>query len=122
MASSSRKIPRARRSKALCRAGGSWFSVSSLRAAAKEFPSRSSRFSSIEWVTLNEEVKGSGVEATILSKVFSDQETKPWGGFFLTTWRSFFESSPNFATALFIDFLFSMANSGAWTTTVPAVS
>ena len=52
----------------------------------------------------------------------SPQDTKPSGGFFLTTWRSFFWSSPNFAVALAIALTFSMTCSGACTTTVPAVS
>ena len=71
---------------------------------------------------MKEEVRGSGSEATSVSNVGFPQDTKPCGGFFRTTCRSFFWSSPNLAWAFFMALLFSMTCSGAWTTTVPAVS
>ena len=100
----------------------SWFSVSRRRAAWNGSPGRSIRFISIACVTVKLDVSGSGTDSTSRLYVGSPQDTKPSGGFFLTTWRSFFWSSPNLAVALAIAFTFSVTCSGAWTTTVPAVS
>jgi hypothetical protein len=42
----------------------SWFSVSSRLTAVKGSPGRSSRFRSMEWLTENDDVRGSGMLST----------------------------------------------------------
>ena len=86
--------------------------------AAKASPRRLMTPSSMAWLTWNREVSGSGSAATSFSNVASLQDTAPSAGFFRTTLRRFFGSSPALASA------FSLATtcSGACTTTLPTVS
>jgi len=78
-------------------------------------PSRAMTLSSMPWLTRIRDASGSGWAATNRSKVSALQVTLPSGGFFRTTLRCFFGSSPALARA----FTFSTTWSGAWTTTVP---
>jgi hypothetical protein len=86
--------------------------------AVNASPGRSMTLSTIACVTLKLDVSGSGSAATRRSKVGLPQETMPSGGFFRTTRRRAFGSSPALARSR----SFSTTCSGAWTTTRPEVS
>ncbi len=89
-----------------------------MRIESKALPGRETTPSTIACDTRKCDVSGSGSAATSLSKVVSDQLTKPSGGLRRTTFRFFAASSPALATARW----FSMTCSGASTTTSPATS
>ena len=72
---------------------GSWLSSSRCRIAANASPGREMTLSSIAWVTRNWLVSASGWADCSFSKLVSDQQTKPSGGF-LRTIRRFLPRRP----------------------------
>src|SRR6266511_1258687 len=96
----------------------SWLSVRRCRIAANASPGRPITLSSMAWLTVNCDVSGSGSASISRSNVGLPYPIEPSGGFFRTTLRRFFGSSPAFASARSL----SITCSGAWTTTVPIVS
>ena len=81
-------------------------------------PPCSTMESTMEWVMRRRGRRVSGAAAIRRSKVPSFQVTKPSGGFFFLSLRSFLGSSPALATSL----AFSISYSGASAITMPSVS
>ena len=111
-------MPTASRMCCSCRLRGSWFSVSSRRIATNGSPGRSTTSRIIAVDTRMLLVSGSGVASTSRVMVDSLHGTMPSGTLRRTSFRRFFGSSATLANCL----RFSTSWSGAWTTTVPAVS
>ena len=111
-------MPIASRMCCSCFLRGSWFSVSSRRIATNGSPGRSTTSRIIAVDTRMLLVSFSGSPSTSRFIVASLHGTMPSGTFLRTSLRRFFGSSATFANCL----RFSTSCSGAWTTTVPAVS
>ena len=111
-------MPIASRMSWSCRLRGSWLSVRSLRIATNGSPGRSTTSRIIAVDTRMLLVSGSGAAATSRVMVNSLHGTMPSGTLRRTNFRRFFLSSATLANCL----RFSTSWSGAWTTTVPAVS
>ncbi len=111
-------MPIASRMWVSCFFRGSWFSVSSRRIATNGSPGRSTTSRIIEVETRMLLVSFSGSAAISRCWVASLHGTMPSGTLRRTSLRRFFGSSATFANCL----RFSTSCSGAWTTTLPAVS
>ena len=101
-----------------CFLRGSWLSVSSRRIATIGSPGRSTTSRIMDVDTRMLLVSGSGAASISRFWVASLHGTMPSGTLRRTSLRRFFGSSATFANCL----RFSTSCSGAWTTTVPAVS